>query len=81
MAASLKDFPACARCGAQDRPLSQCTKCRQVKYCSKDCQVLDWKHGHKQACLSPDDRSTTETTTTTHPAGTAPGSLDAPAPV
>ena len=58
-AEALPEAPACARCGAQDRPLSQCAKCHQRQYCSRDCQVFDWKHGHKQACLSPDDRRPT----------------------
>lgn len=29
-----------------------CSKCRQRVYCSKLCQVKDWKAGHKQACNS-----------------------------
>jgi len=31
--------------------LSLCGRCRQVQYCSKDCQAQDWKKTHKQDCL------------------------------
>jgi hypothetical protein len=30
---------------------SVCASCEKVKYCSKKCQKLDWKSGHKQNCL------------------------------
>ncbi|EJD44628.1 hypothetical protein AURDEDRAFT_152120 [Auricularia subglabra TFB-10046 SS5] len=30
--------------------LRQCGACRQVRYCSKECQEKDWKSGHKQSC-------------------------------
>jgi hypothetical protein len=29
----------------------KCSRCRQVAYCSKECQVADWK-GHKKHCSS-----------------------------
>jgi hypothetical protein len=29
--------------------LMQCSKCKAVAYCSRECQVLDWKR-HKPAC-------------------------------
>ncbi|CRK91470.1 CLUMA_CG005137, isoform A [Clunio marinus] len=28
----------------------KCSGCSQVFYCSKDCQVSDWKRGHKNSC-------------------------------
>jgi MYND finger len=28
----------------------QCSKCRSVRYCSRECQVLHWKKGHKKEC-------------------------------
>jgi MYND finger len=27
-----------------------CSGCRRVFYCSKVCQLMDWKAGHKKAC-------------------------------
>ena len=28
-----------------------CQRCQHAKYCSKECQILDWKEkGHKKAC-------------------------------
>ncbi|XP_023012957.2 zinc finger protein RP-8 [Leptinotarsa decemlineata] len=40
----------CSVCGC----LSQlrCSKCKEVHYCSKEHQVLDWKSGHKKECTS-----------------------------
>jgi len=26
---------------------SKCAKCKKVCYCSRDCQVIHWKNGHK----------------------------------
>ncbi|KAI6145463.1 hypothetical protein BKA82DRAFT_129435 [Pisolithus tinctorius] len=40
----------CAACGKGGVPLSVCSRCKRVKYCSKDCQVKDWKT-HKKNCV------------------------------
>ena len=54
---------ACANCGAledpSDMPLSACSRCHIVSYCSKPCQANHWKQkpgGHKQFCVTPDER-------------------------
>ncbi|KAG9326448.1 hypothetical protein KVV02_001627 [Mortierella alpina] len=40
----------CHYCGKGQSKYS-CSKCRQSKYCSKECQVLDWKdYSHKLVC-------------------------------
>ena len=48
----LPDF--CQTCNAQSTDesvtLSQCSRCKVVKYCSVDCQKQDWKAGHKKQC-------------------------------
>ena len=52
---------SCARCGktyaldenGKGKALSKCAKCSQTKYCSRDCQKVDWKAGHKEACNKP----------------------------
>lgn len=37
------------RCGAQ---ASACGRCKQVRYCSRECQQADWKARHKAGCLA-----------------------------
>ncbi|GFH55178.1 hypothetical protein CTEN210_11654 [Chaetoceros tenuissimus] len=41
----------CAKCNTVDleRPLLVCAKCKGAGYCSKECQVTDWKK-HKEDC-------------------------------
>ena len=39
-----------ARCRAGLMKPLVCSQCKAAAYCSKDCQVKDWKAGHKQAC-------------------------------
>mmetsp|Transcript_49413 Transcript_49413/g.119862 ORF Transcript_49413/g.119862 Transcript_49413/m.119862 type:complete len:540 (+) Transcript_49413:84-1703(+) len=44
----------CANCKKPEEGrnnFSQCSKCRTVRYCSRDCQVEHWKNGgHKKEC-------------------------------
>ncbi|KAJ1461382.1 hypothetical protein M885DRAFT_611658 [Pelagophyceae sp. CCMP2097] len=44
-AAGPKPCCVCAAPGGK-----QCAKCKSRHYCSKACQLLDWKRGHKAAC-------------------------------
>lgn len=52
--ASSNETPVCFRCGKDDAKLSHCAKCSVAGYCSRDCQVQDWKTGtgggHKHSC-------------------------------
>ena len=41
------DDPKCADCG--QLATQRCSKCRQAWYCSRDCQLRQWK-GHKSIC-------------------------------
>jgi hypothetical protein len=41
-------LPLCAHCGSLG--LKLCGQCREVKYCSKECQKAHWKMGHKTRC-------------------------------
>ena len=59
----------CANCGKPDghivhaggstiaTTLKDCSRCKLVCYCGKDCQAQHWKAGgHKEFCLSPEER-------------------------
>ncbi|KAK3052705.1 hypothetical protein LTR09_006187 [Extremus antarcticus] len=45
----------CATCGKANSS-KQCGRCRQVFYCSPECQKTDWKQ-HKEDCSPPDTLS------------------------
>ncbi|BDA50009.1 hypothetical protein COCOBI_15-1370 [Coccomyxa sp. Obi] len=50
----------CAFCDEMCYPLKKCSGCQSVGYCSKKCQIMDWKAGHKHACKQqskPDNES------------------------
>ncbi|CAF4025428.1 unnamed protein product [Rotaria sp. Silwood1] len=39
------------RCCGEENASKKCGKCNRALYCSKDCQIIDWKHyGHKLIC-------------------------------
>jgi hypothetical protein len=46
----------CFSCGISNAKLSKCAKCNVASYCSKECQLTDWKPvskgggGHKMSC-------------------------------
>jgi hypothetical protein len=40
----------CRNCNKQGDDHSQCAKCKDAWYCSRECQVADWKNGHKGIC-------------------------------
>ena len=43
----------CFGCGEkEDVAFKLCGKCQVAKYCSRECQVQDWKQQHKRACAS-----------------------------
>lgn len=45
----IDDLPMCIKCCKPST--KQCSKCRRVWYCSRECQVTDWKT-HKESCKS-----------------------------
>ena len=55
------DLPVCVKCEAVVQHLSRCSRCRQVVYCSRKCQVDHWPV-HKRVCV---------------PSGAAPSSASA----
>ncbi len=50
---------SCDCCGAtpsSEVKLSKCNKCLRKAYCSKGCQLADWREGgHKKSCRPPKD--------------------------
>ena len=42
----------CANCGKDesDGKLQRCSQCKKTYYCSRKCQVKDWKKRHKKQC-------------------------------
>ncbi|XP_035685421.1 programmed cell death protein 2-like [Branchiostoma floridae] len=47
-----KEYNLCCVCGCGGA--KACSRCHQVRYCSKEHQVLDWRAGHKAACGAED---------------------------
>jgi hypothetical protein len=45
----VESMKCCAVCQDRLKPLMQCSICKKVKYCSKECQKEDWKK-HKLVC-------------------------------
>lgn len=52
--ATSKKVVPCNNCGKQLEKVNakQCAACNVVSYCSKECQVSDWRNGHKKQCQS-----------------------------
>jgi MYND finger len=44
------DAPGCNRVEGNYVKFGKCAHCKAVAYCSKECQVKDWKGGHKLVC-------------------------------
>jgi hypothetical protein len=49
------DVPACFHCGRVSNGLMKCGRCHVANYCSRECQVSNWKGedgkvGHKFSC-------------------------------
>jgi len=40
----------CFNCKKKDLKAKLCSKCKVARYCSKTCQIDDWKKGHKKTC-------------------------------
>jgi len=40
----------CANCTKRNVYMNQCSRCKMVKYCSRECQSLHWKKVHKESC-------------------------------
>ena len=45
----------CDRKGCQKEAKKHCGKCKVVRYCSVECQRLDWQNGHQASCMEKKD--------------------------
>lgn len=64
-------LPVCAVCGQVAQ--SRCSRCKEAWYCSRKCQVTDWKRAHKEVCGKAQVQAQAQpTTTTSHDAFDAP---------
>ncbi|OIW03997.1 hypothetical protein TanjilG_30273 [Lupinus angustifolius] len=43
---------SCAVCGKKGS--KKCSRCKAVRYCSQECQHLDWRSGHQTSCKVSD---------------------------
>jgi len=46
--------PACGKCGEQAELVLLCSRCKSLTYCSKECQLEDFKV-HKKSCKNIKD--------------------------
>ena len=52
---------SCSYCGKPEpelsdgKKLSVCAKCKISRYCSKECQIAEWKI-HKRGCFTPEEQ-------------------------
>mmetsp|Transcript_82652 Transcript_82652/g.165195 ORF Transcript_82652/g.165195 Transcript_82652/m.165195 type:complete len:244 (+) Transcript_82652:66-797(+) len=56
-AAVVEKLPSCAHCYAvesQNTTLKSCAKCGLNRYCSRKCQAIHWKNGHRKTCQPPE---------------------------
>lgn len=46
---NMKTGGTCANCGSPHN-LKRCSRCKNILYCSQDCQLKAWRNGHKLNC-------------------------------
>ncbi|XP_020965084.1 ubiquitin carboxyl-terminal hydrolase 15 [Arachis ipaensis] len=46
----------CARCSAPSK--TRCSRCKAVRYCSGNCQIIHWRQIHKQECKQLETQKT-----------------------
>ena len=59
--ASAPEARVCAHCLAPDGQhgvaLKACIRCKAAFYCGRACQTAHWRAGHKQFCVTPEERA------------------------
>jgi len=46
----LRSCDACGKLETKRGDMSKCSRCSQIRYCSKECQIEHWHKGHKSDC-------------------------------
>jgi hypothetical protein len=53
----VKEVFVCAACG-KEKATNVCSRCKETRYCSRECQTAHWKDGgHKAVCKKPEDEA------------------------
>lgn len=47
----------CRNCDAKSNNLLLCSRCQLIYYCSKECQLEDWKSHKKDCCTVPNQKN------------------------
>ena len=50
------EYKKCDHCGVAETDRlkhNRCSRCKKVWYCGRECQMQDWKKGHKNVCATP----------------------------
>ena len=68
----------CVKEEAINSKLLRCGQCKEALYCSKKCQGLHWKNGHKEACKLEDKKTQDEAEASTETVSTASNTLIVP---
>mmetsp|Transcript_85462 Transcript_85462/g.171112 ORF Transcript_85462/g.171112 Transcript_85462/m.171112 type:complete len:538 (-) Transcript_85462:796-2409(-) len=53
-ATEVKEVVVCAACG-KEKASQVCSRCKETRYCSRECQTKHWKSDHKAVCKKPED--------------------------
>lgn len=56
--AAFGDRSQCNRSSCGNYGTMKCGRCHCARYCSKECQIADWKEAHKLTCQHPTTEST-----------------------
>lgn len=51
---------ACGNHGCHNCSHKQCTRCKQVSYCSRNCQIAHWRSEHKYICEKPEQKTSSK---------------------
>eukprot|EP01084_Bolivina_argentea_P313568 543010_1 len=54
-----KSVTKCGNCG-KDNALKRCASCKVIYYCTKECQAMHWKNGHKKICKGKEKKNKPE---------------------
>ena len=53
--AHYKSISYCGQCGTSGCDFMKCSRCRKIKYCSKECQNKNWPYHKKNGCVESNE--------------------------